>query len=69
MDAHRKLSEAEAAAQEKLQLAQEHKPVIDEHHRKVTKLTEEHDQYVKCVPTAFSEQYRQPVPSTWPVPS
>ena len=43
----RKLARAEAEAEEKARLAEERKPVIDEHHKKVSTLTEDYDQHVR----------------------
>ena len=43
----RKLKVAEAEAAEKGRLAEERKPIVDEHRHKVSTLTEEYDQTVK----------------------
>lgn len=48
-DAAREVKVAEAELAEKARLAEERKPVIDEHHRKVTTLTEDYDKHIKEV--------------------
>ena len=40
------MKEAEAEVAEKAKLAEERKPVVDEHHRKVTNLTEDFEKHV-----------------------